>query len=355
MSHAQPQHRGLRARLVEPHAQVGGQPRRRARPGHNRGRGPKGNGPEAQGRGGGGRAGAGPGQDGLDGEGGLEAPGSAGRAWARGVALGRGGPGLEPSAPGSGRPAGSRHGAGHGAALARTDAPREGSRGPPGPRASGERRARTPCKRERDLLARNGPSCRRGLLNLAGRDRAGLGLAFGFLRPRRGLPRAAEPGTFQSQCAPGRPGPHPVLGESRWAQRQGADSHPPSAFTNAHPGAVRERTLSSLWLADDPGPTAWPLGAVLEAEASRRFTCDCADLLNFLKFTLNILFINTVKSKFLTLSPSHSLPCLQTALWLPFSFGSVQELSAPTLSRPLWKKLSYIQKGGRGKTVTVPD
>lgn len=215
MSHAQPQHRGLRARLVEPHAQVGGQPRRRARPGHNRGRGPRGNGPEAQGRGGGGRAGAGPGQDGLDGEGGLEAPGSAGRAWARGVALGRGGPGLEPSAPGSGRPAGSRHGAGHGAALARTDAPREGSRGPPGPRASGERRARTPCKRERDLLARNGPSCRRGLLNLAGRDRAGLGLAFGSCgpggasRPQRSpgpsrvSVRPAARGRTQSWASPG--------------------------------------------------------------------------------------------------------------------------------------------------------
>ena len=137
---AQPQHRELGARLVEPRAQVGGQPRRRARAGQNRSGRPGGRGPEAPGgaggdrqRGDGGRTVVGSGQDGLDGEGGLEASGCTGWAWAcraarqrRGRGRGRaaGARALDPGARGSGRPAASLPGAGHGAALARTGAER---------------------------------------------------------------------------------------------------------------------------------------------------------------------------------------------------------------------------------------
>lgn len=62
-----------------------------------------------------------------------------------------------------------------------------------------ERREMTLCKRETDLHkeARTGPYCWRGLLNLAGRDRAGRASLF-FLQPRRGLARAVESQTFQS-------------------------------------------------------------------------------------------------------------------------------------------------------------
>lgn len=62
-----------------------------------------------------------------------------------------------------------------------------------------ERREMTLCERETDLQkeARTGPNCWRGLLNLAGRDRAGRFGLF-FLQPRRGLARPAEPQTFQS-------------------------------------------------------------------------------------------------------------------------------------------------------------
>lgn len=83
-----PQRRGLGARLVQPRAQAGGQPRRRARPGQSLGGRPGGHVPEvpvgASGdwqRGGGGRAGVRSGQDGLNGKGGLEASGRAGWAW----------------------------------------------------------------------------------------------------------------------------------------------------------------------------------------------------------------------------------------------------------------------------------
>lgn len=55
-----------------------------------------------------------------------------------------------------------------------------------------ERRVRTLQKE-----ARIRPNCPRGLLNLAGLDRAGRAGLF-FLQPRRGLWRSAEPPTLQS-------------------------------------------------------------------------------------------------------------------------------------------------------------
>lgn len=145
MGGAQPQHRELGAPLVEPRVQVGGQPRSRVRAGQSRSGRPGGRGPEAPGsaggdrqRGDGGRTAVGSGQDGLDREGGLEASGCTGWAWACRAARQRGGRGrgrrgrgraagaraLDPGARGSGRPAASLPGAGHGAALARTGAGR---------------------------------------------------------------------------------------------------------------------------------------------------------------------------------------------------------------------------------------
>lgn len=71
----------------------------------------------------------------------------------------------------------------------------------PGPKQGEERERRVGalCTSEIDLQkeARTSPNCWQGLLNLAGRDRAGRAGLF-FLQHRRGLPRAAEPQTFQS-------------------------------------------------------------------------------------------------------------------------------------------------------------
>lgn len=88
MSHAEPRPGRLGARLMETHAQVGWQPRR-GKPGGS-GAEPRG-GTDCNGQrgGGGGRVAGGSGQDGFDGEGRLEAPGSAGCAWAGRAALER--------------------------------------------------------------------------------------------------------------------------------------------------------------------------------------------------------------------------------------------------------------------------
>lgn len=202
--HAEPRPRRLGARLVETHAQVGGQPRRGN---------PGGSGAERRGgagrngrRGGGGRAAGGPGQDGLDGEGRLEAPRTAGCAWAGRAALGRRGiareRGLVPSSGGSGRPAASRHRAGHGAAPAGTGRG-SGARAWGQPCGECERRGAAPHD-EGDSSVSKGPSAGRGLLNLAGRGGAG----------GRPFPPAAQAGPPAS-CRADPPGT--ARAKSRWA------------------------------------------------------------------------------------------------------------------------------------------
>ena len=223
VSHAEPRPGQLGARLVETHAQVGRQPRR-GKPGGSRA---EVRGDAGHWGGGGGRAAGRPGQDGLDGEGRLEAPGSAGPAWTRGAALEL--RGLVSCARGSGRPAASRHWAGHGAAPALSGTGSEATAcGQPCREREG--RGGAPRKRERDLLARSIPGGGRGLLNLARRGGAGVGLF--FQPPRRGHQRAAKPPPSKAGQA----------AKSRWAL-------PPLTPYLKMPSLVRsEKDPSSLQL-----------------------------------------------------------------------------------------------------------